>query len=88
MLGTVVAIVLPSPPVATAAHGKDCGVVSKGAGDYRVRARVMGCRPARRWIARYLADGSRPSGYSCVNPSGPIRVYCSRGSKSYWATRL
>ena len=62
--------------------------MSKGSKDYSVRARVMSCTSARKWVGRYLRSGARPSGFSCVDPAGSIRVYCSRGSKSYWATRL
>ena len=84
--GLVLAFLGASP--AAASHGKGCGVVSKGSGDYSVRARVMSCRSARKWVRSYLRNGARPSGFSCVDPAGSIRVYCSRGSKSYWATRL
>ena len=73
---------------AEGAHGTNCGVVSKRSADYRVTARVLSCRSARKWVRRYLRDRGKPRGYSCVDPAGSVRVYCSRGSKSYWATRL
>jgi hypothetical protein len=88
-LAVVVATaVTAAPPPAEAAHGKDCRLVSKGSSDYRVRARVIGCASARKWARRWLRDRGRPGGYSCVDPAGSIRFYCSRGSRSYWGTRL
>lgn len=88
MLVIAAALAVVSPGSAGASHGKSCGVVSKGASDYRVTARVLTCRSARKWVRRYLRDRGKPRGYSCVDPAGSVRVYCSRGSKSYWATRL
>ena len=73
---------------ATAAHGKSCGIVAKGAADYRVDARVIACRSARTWVRRYLKRRAEPRGWSCVDPRGSIRVYCSKASKAYWAARL
>ena len=84
----VAAFSLPTAPSAPASHGKDCGIVSAGSRDYRVSARAMSCRSARKWTGRFLREGSRPRGYTCVNPAGSIRVYCSRASRSYWATRI
>jgi hypothetical protein len=86
VIAAALAVAGPSP--ARAAHGKSCGIVSKGASDYRVSARALTCRSARKWVRRHLRDRGKPRGYSCVDPAGSVRVYCSRGSKSYWATRL
>ena len=73
---------------APAAHGTSCGIVSKGSADYRVTARVIACRSAKTWVRRYLKRRAKPRGWSCTDPSGSIRVYCSKASKAYWATRL
>ena len=88
VLAASAALAVASPGPAGAAHGSSCGVVSKGSSDYRVTARVIACRSARKWVRRYLRDRDRPRGYSCVNPAGSVRVYCSRATKAYWATRL
>ena len=88
MLVIAAALAVVGPGPAGASHGTNCGVVSKGASDFRVTARVLACRSARKWVRRYLRDRGKPRGYSCVDPAGSVRVYCSRGSKSYWATRL
>jgi hypothetical protein len=82
------AVAAASAPPAPASHGTSCGIVSKGSSDYRVTGRVIKCRSARKWVRRYLSNRDRPSGWSCVDPAGSVRVYCSRGSKAYWATRL
>lgn len=88
MLVTALVLALVGASPAPTSHGRGCGVVSTGSKDYSVKARVMSCRSARKWVRRYLRNRAKPSGFSCVDPAGSIRVYCSRGSKSYWATRL
>ncbi len=90
MAAVVVAAALSAASAvpAPAAHGTSCGVVPKRSSDYRVTARVISCRSARKWVKRYLRDRGKPGGWSCVDPAGSVRVYCSRGSKAYWATRL
>jgi len=82
------ALAAANPATAPAGHGTNCGVVSKGSADYRVTGRAIACRSARKWVRRYLRDRGKPGGWSCVNPAGAVRVYCSRASKAYWATRL
>ncbi len=88
VLVAAAALAATSPATAPAAHGTNCGVVSKGSADYRVTGRAIACRSARKWVRRYLRDRGKPGGWSCVNPAGAVRVYCSRASKAYWATRL
>jgi hypothetical protein len=78
---------IPAAP-APASHGKSCGIVSRGSADYRVEARVISCRSAKTWVKRYLKRRAKPSGWTCTDPPGSIRVYCSRATKAYWATRL
>ena len=44
-----------SPGLASASHNsKDCGVVSRGANDYRVRAMKLKCKVARKGSVKYL----------------------------------
>ena len=62
--------------------------MSKGSADYRVDARVIACSSAKTWVKRYLKRRAKPRGWSCVDPPGSIRVYCSKASKAFWATRL
>jgi xanthine/CO dehydrogenase XdhC/CoxF family maturation factor len=88
VLVAATALAAAGPASVPASHGTSCGVVSKGSSDYRVTGRVIACRSARKWVRRYLRDRGKPSGWSCVNPAGSVLVYCSRGSKAYWATRL
>jgi hypothetical protein len=76
---------------ASAAHvSKRCGLVSKGSRDYRVRARVITCASARRWVRAYLRNRARPRGWRCVRQrTGRTPFFCTRGpSKAYWAERL
>jgi hypothetical protein len=86
VLAAALGLVCAGP--APANHGRSCGIVARGSGDYRVDARVISCRSAKTWVKRYLKRRAEPKGWSCVDPSGSIRVYCSKASKAYWATRL
>ncbi len=68
-------------PEASAHVTKRCGTV----GNYRVRARAVSCRFARKWSRAYLRSGARPSGYACSRPGHGIRLYCRKGARQYWA---
>ena len=70
MIAAVIAAVLAALGAgpAPASHGKSCGIVAKGSADYRVDARVISCRSARKWVRRYLKSRAKPSGWSCVDP--------------------
>jgi hypothetical protein len=89
-IATILAAGLAAVPAqpAPASHGKSCGIVSRGSADYRVAARVISCRSAKTWVKRYLKRRAKPSGWACTDPPGSIRVYCSKATKAYWATRL
>ena len=77
------------PERAAAGHsGRDCGIVSEGPRDYRVRAQKLECEKARRGSKRYLRSGEPLSGFSCDEPDGRIEFFCKRASKVYWALRL
>ncbi len=73
-------------PEASGHAAKRCGTISGG--KYRVRARVAGCRFARRWSRANLRSGARPSGYSCSRPGHGITLYCRKGLRQYWAEVL
>ena len=81
--------VAPAREDAARGHAmKRCGIVAKGARDYRVKSRGVACRHARRWVRSYLRKRGRPRGYSCHRTRGKVTFYCFRGSRSYWAERL
>jgi hypothetical protein len=76
------------PELALAGHqGKDCGIVSQGSQDYRVRALAMPCRQARRGSVRYLRTQEPRAGFDCA-PTAGDNFYCQKPPKAYWAIRL
>lgn len=84
-------VLLAAAPEAPAPHtSKSCGLIAKGSRDYRVKARAVKCRFARRWVKRYLGSGAEASGFDCVKTDGGVApFYCTKGEvKAYWAERL
>jgi hypothetical protein len=80
---------LGAPEAASARHqGRDCGIVSKGERDYRVRAQQLSCDKAVRGANRYLRSGSALAGFACDDPAGRIQFFCKSDTKVYWAVRL
>jgi hypothetical protein len=73
---------------ASAAHAKRCGIVAKGASDYRVKGRSVRCRFARKWSRAYLRERAEPRGFTCYRPGTSISFYCAKGGKAYWGERL
>ncbi len=74
---------------ARAGHeGLNCGIVSDGPRDYRVRAQQLNCDKATRGAKRYLRSGGELTGFSCDEPAGRIEFFCKNGSKFYWSVRL
>ena len=77
------------PPVARAGHqAQNCGIISEGSRDYRVRAQNLGCAKAVRGAKRYLRSGEELDGFSCAEPAGRIDFFCKNGTKVYLAVRL
>lgn len=66
---------------------KRCGIVSKGSGDFRVRASFMKCKAARRASLKYLRSQQPRPGFDCA-PTGGRDFYCQNGRKAYWAVEL
>ena len=94
LLITVALLAAAAPNSSAAApaphYSKSCGVTAKGSQEYRVKARAVKCRFARRWVKRYLRSGSKARGFNCVETEGgQAPFYCTRGAnKAYWALRL
>jgi hypothetical protein len=75
-----------SPPASAIHRAKRCGSLA----GYKIMARVVGCRFARRWAPRSYYNRRKPSGYRCNYGSSRsrIRMYCfTGGSKAYWLQR-
>ena len=73
-----------------AAHGHeglDCGIVSDGPRDYRVRAQQLN---STRRAADEAIPAKRRGAHRilCDEPAGRIEFFCKNGSKFYWAVRL
>ena len=76
------------PSVASAGHAsKDCGIVSRGSVDYRVRAIKLKCKVARKGSVKYLRSGEPRAGYDCAETEGNS-FYCQDPPKAYWGIRL
>jgi hypothetical protein len=75
-------------PSAQAGHdARNCGIVSKGAHDYRVHSMQMSCKKARKGAKRYLRTGKPRAGFDCA-PTAGNSFYCQKPPKAYWAERL
>ena len=90
ILAGVVLLALAAPAAAPAGHkSKSCGIATKGSRDYRVKARAMTCRNARKWARAFLRSRRRAPRFKCVNPPDrDIPFFCFRGAKAYWVVRL
>ncbi len=92
-ISTVLAIVacsisLLAPGTAGAGHNsKDCGIVSHGSTDYRVRAMKLKCKVARKGSTKYLRSGQPRTGFDCTETEGDS-FYCQNPPKAYWGIRL
>ncbi len=76
------------PGVASAGHNsKNCGIVSRGASDYRVRAMHLKCKVARKGSVKYLRSGEPRTGFDCA-PTAAGSFYCQNPPKAYWGIRL
>ncbi|HEX2127805.1 MAG TPA: hypothetical protein VHF58_01155 [Solirubrobacterales bacterium] len=74
---------------AAAGHqGKNCGIVTDGPRDYRVRSQNLDCAKARRGAKRYLRTRDALDGFACDRPAGRIQFFCKSGTRVYWAVRL
>jgi hypothetical protein len=76
---------LPAPD-----GSKHCGIATKGSAEYRVKARAVRCRFARRWVKRYFRSGRVAPGFTLTETSGgKAPWYCTKGDrKAYWPERL
>jgi plastocyanin len=69
-------------------EAKPCGIVAKGAADYRIKARKVTCRFARKWSRAYLNRRGTPNAFDCYRPNTTVTFYCADGAKAYWGERL
>jgi len=77
-----------APDVATAGHNsKNCGVISHGSADYRIRALKLECKIARTGSIKYLRTEEPRSGFDCAPTEGGS-FYCQNPPKAYWGVRL
>jgi hypothetical protein len=79
--------VVPAQDSIAGHASKRCGIVSKGSGDYRVRASFMSCKAARRGSVKYLRTQQPRPGFDCAPTEGGS-FYCQNGRKAYWAVEL
>ena len=91
LLATAVTLLAAAVQGAEATRGheaKRCGVLAKGSVDYRIKARNVTCRFARRASRAYLNRRSVPAGFDCYRPGTNVTFYCANGAKAYWGERL
>jgi len=78
-----------APGVPAPDNSKHCGIIAKGQREYRVKARAVKCRFARRWVKRYFRRGQVAPGFTRTETSGDTPWYCTKGDrKAYWPERL
>jgi hypothetical protein len=83
------AAVQPGQATKSTGHeAKRCGVLAKGSADYRIKARKLSCRFARKWSRAYLNSRSSAPGFDCYRAGTNVTFYCANGAKAYWAERL
>jgi plastocyanin len=83
------AAVQPGQATAAAGHeAKRCGLLAKGNAAYRIKARKLTCRFARRSARAYLNRRSAAAGFDCYRPGTNVAFYCANGAKAYWGERL
>jgi hypothetical protein len=83
------AAVQPGQATKSTGHeAKRCGVLAKGSADYRIKARKLSCRFARKWSRAYLNSRSGAPGFDCYRAGTNVTFYCANGAKAYWAERL
>ena len=88
-VATLAVLALGDAEPAAAVHSsKNCGIVTAGSRDYRVRAQKVECDTALRGAKRYLREGEALSGFSCDEPDGRLEFFCKNGTRVYWAVRL
>lgn len=84
--GALLAVPAAAPPPAGAIHVvRSCGTVA----GYKLKARNVGCKFARRWGPRSFYHRRRPTGWRCSYGSSrsSIRMYCYRASYAYLMQR-
>jgi plastocyanin len=69
-------------------EAKRCGILAKASADYRIKARKLTCRFAKKWSRAYLNSRSAAPGFDCYRASTNVTFYCANGVKAYWAERL
>jgi hypothetical protein len=84
------ATLVQSPSANAYTTPKACGTLEAHGKTYAIRGHLVGCRFARRASGRFLRQGIRPDGWSCVRYSPQqtsIAFTCSRGYKDFYAIR-
>jgi plastocyanin len=84
----LIAAVQPGQARSAGHEAKRCGIVGKGSADYRIKARKLTCRFAKRWSRAYLDRRSAAPGFDCYRAGTNVTFYCANGAKAYWAERL
>ena len=76
---------LPAPDAS-----KHCGIATKGQRAYRVKARAVKCKFARRWVKRYFRRRRVAPGFTLTKTGGGVAPwYSTKGArKAYWPERL
>jgi hypothetical protein len=77
-----------APERAAAGDSRNCGVISKGSSDWRVRTTGgVKCKRGKKGVRRYLREGTPLPGYFCSR-NGPL-IYCGKGDhQSYSGQKL
>jgi hypothetical protein len=87
-IGVIASFAATASEPAHATHGKNCGVIAKGARDFRVLGKRLPCRRAKQGTRLYLRERHGLPGFSCTGDAGVYAFICGKGAKTYRAQRL
>ena len=86
----VIALALSAGGASAIVPPKNCGMQSVSGKRFQIKADQMRCTTAKRYSRTYLAEGRRPSGYSCNNyraSDTKLKFRCAKGIRVFFAIR-
>lgn len=86
----VIALALSAGLASAIVPPKSWGMQSVSGKRFQIKADQMRCQTATRYSRTYLAEGRRPSGYSCTNyraSETKLKFRCAKGIRVFFAIR-
>ena len=85
----VVLLLVAAAPSPAPTAPRNCGMMTVEGDRYQVKADQIRCRRAKTWTRRYIAYGTRPSGYTCKDygASTALEFRCKKRVRVFFAIR-